>query len=493
MLPRRMRTEPRDPGNGTTEPAPPRSFWQHVVGSLRGDHHDYTAGSLHTAILLLAVPMVLEMGLESLFAIVDIWWVNRIDEGWFGVAPTHGAAVATVGSTEALLSIVYAIAIGVGMAVTALVARRVGEKDLPGAAIAGGQAIGLGLVTGAVLGLPAMVWAPELLSLMNAGNERVVAIGSGYARCMLGGNVIVTLLFLQNAIFRGAGDPMLALKTLAVANGINLVLDPCLIFGLGPFPQLGVTGAAVATCTGRAVAVAYQFWLLRAGHGRIRLDRLVRFDAGPMWQLVRLSLGTILQFLIGTTSWVALMGMVGRFGEAVTAGYTTGIRILMFALLPAWGLSNAAATLVGQNLGAGQPDRAERAVWLTGLYDMAFLAFVTLVMELWPTPIVGIFVADPAVRAHAIDTLRIFAAGYVFYAWGMVAMQAFNGAGDTRTPTWITFWCLWVLELGLAWTLAFHLGFGPHGVFWSVPVAESCFAVLALRMFRRGHWKTVRV
>lgn len=470
-----------------------RSFWQHVAGSLRGEQHDYTRGSLPAAILLLAVPMVLEMGLESLFALVDIWWVNRIDDGWFSAVPTHGAAAAAVGATEALLSIVYAIAFGLGMAVTALVARRVGEKDLAGAAIAGGQAIGLGLVVGALIGVPAFVFAEDLLALMTDHNEKTIAAGTGYARWMLGGNVIVTLLFLQNAIFRGAGDPMLALKTLAVANGINLVLDPLLIFGIGPFPALGVTGAGVATCTGRTIAVLYQFWQLRRGRGRVRLDRLIRVDAGPMWQLVRLSFGTIGQFLIATTSWILLMHLVNRFGEAAGAGYTTGIRILLFSLLPAWGLSNAAATLVGQNLGARQPDRAERAVWLTGCYDMLFLGCVTLVMELWPEAIVGAFITDPAVQVHAVDTLRIVASGYVFYAWGMVALQAFNGAGDTRTPTWLHFWFFWILEVPLAWLLAFPLDCGPRGVFWSIPIAESCFAVAALAMFRRGRWKTIRI
>ena len=471
----------------------PRGFWQHVVSSLRGEQHDYTRGSLHTAILLLAVPMVLEMGLESTFALVDIWWVNKIDDGWFGATPTAGAAAASVGMTEAMLSIVFAVAMGLAMSVTALVARRVGEQDLPGAALVGGQAIGLGLIVGAVLGVPALLFAPELLAFMSDGKPDVVAVGSGYARWVLGGNVIVTLLFLQNAIFRGAGDPILALKTLAVANGINLLLDPCLIFGLGPFPALGVTGAGVATCIGRTVAVLYQFWLLRRGRGRIRLERLVRFDLAPIKQILDLSVGTIFQFLIGTTSWVALMWMVGRFEPAVAAGYATGIRILMFALLPAWGISNAAATLVGQNLGAKQPDRAERAVWLTGCYDMAFLAVVTLVMELLPGPIVAQFTNEPAVQEHATATLRILATGYVFYGWGMVGMQAFNGAGDTRTPTWITFWCFWVVELGLAALLAFALELGPHGVFWSIPIGESLFAVAAMVLFRRGTWKSVKV
>ena len=469
------------------------SFWQIVKGSLRGEHHDFTVGSLPRAILLLAVPMVLEMALESLFALVDIWWVNRIDDGWFGAAPTGGAAAAAIGATEGMLALVYAIAMGLGMAVTALVARRVGENDLPGAAVAGGQAIGLGLVLGIALGVPCLLFAPDLLSLMTDANAKTIATGTDYARWMLGGNVIVILLFLQNAIFRGAGDPILALKTLAVANGINLVLDPLLIFGIGPFPALGVTGAAVATCTGRTVALVYQFVALRNGRCRVRMDRIVRFDAGPMWQLVRLSLGTIGQFLIATTSWVFLMRLVSSFGEAAAAGYTTGIRILMFSLLPAWGLSNAAATLVGQNLGAKQPERAERAVWITGLWDMAFLGCVTLVMELFPAPIVHAFVSDPQVQGHAIDTLRIVAAGYVFYGWGMVALQAFNGAGDMRTSTWLHFWFFWVLEVPLAWWLAFDRELGPVGVFWAIPIAESCFAVAALVMFRRGRWKTVEV
>ncbi len=470
-----------------------RTFWQYVVASLRGEHHDFTTGSLHSAILLLAVPMVLEMSLESTFALVDIWWVNRIDDGWFDATRTAGAAAAAVGFTESLLTIVFAVAMGLAMAVTALVARRVGEQDLAGAARVAGQALGLAFVVGALIGVPALVFAPELLALMSDGRESVVATGTGYLRWVLGGNVIVTLLFMQNAIFRGAGDPILALKTLAVANGINIVLDPCLIFGLGPFPQLGVTGAGVATCVGRSVAVLYQFHALRNGGCRVRLDRLVRFDLQPIHEILKLSVGTIGQFLIATTSWVVLMWMVGRFDQSVVAGYTTGLRILMFALLPAWGLSNAAATLVGQNLGAKQPERAERAVWLTGWYDMAFLAAVTLLMELAPAPIVALFATDPAVQAHAVATLRILATGYVFYGWGMVAMNAFNGAGDTRTPTWITFWCFWVLEIGLASVLVFGLEVGPHGVFWSIPIGESVYAVAAMLLFRRGTWKTVKV
>lgn len=482
-----------DPTTPPPAPPPERSFLQHVAGSLRGEQHDYTSVPLRTAILLLAVPMVLEMGLESLFALVDIWWVNRIDDGWFGSVPTDGAAVAAIGMTEGVLSLVYAVAFGLGMAVTALVARRVGEKDLEGASHAGSQAIGLGLVVGTLLAVPAAWFGPELLGLMSDDNANVIATGSGYARWSFASSVVITLLFLQNAIFRGAGDPMLALKVLTVSNGLNLILDPCLIFGWGPFPQLGVEGAAVATLIGRTVAVIYQFWLLTRGTGRIRLPRLVAFDLGPMWKMIRLSFGTIGQFLLGTTSWLFLTKFVNEFGEQAGAGYTTGIRILLFALLPAWGLSNAAATLVGQNLGAGRPDRAEQAVWLTGLYDMAFLALVTVVMEVFPEPIVHAFASGEAVQDHALATLRIVASGYVFYAWGMVCMQAFNGAGDTATPTWITFWTLWVLQLPLAYVLAFTLEWGPSGVFWAIPIAESAFAAVAVVLFRRGAWKQTKV
>lgn len=482
-----------DPADSPSAPPPPRSAWSHIAGSLRGEHYDYTTGLLPRAILLLAIPMVLEMLLESLFAIVDIWWVGKIDAGWFGSTPTNGAAAAAIGSTEAMISIVYAIAFGLGMAVTALVARRVGEKDLHGAAIAGSEAIGLGIVVGLLLSVPASLFAPELLSWMTSGNERIVAVGSGYARWLFASNIIIVLLFLQNAIFRGAGDPMLALKCLAVSNGLNLILDPCFIFGLGPFPQLGVEGAAVATCTGRGIAVIYQFWLLRRGNGRVQLPQLVRFDAAPMLKMVKLSLGTIGQFLIGTSSWIGLMWGINHFGEAATAGYTIGIRILIFALLPAWGLSNAAATLVGQNLGAGQPDRAERAVWLTGWYDALFLGAVTLVIELFAEPIVGIFTTDPAITAHAVATLRIVASGYVFYAWGMVTVQAFNGAGDTATPTWLHAVFFWLLQLPAAWLFAFHLEYGMPGILWVIPAAESLFAVAAVLLFKRGRWKNVKV
>ena len=482
-----------EPAESLPSSVKPRRFLRHVAGSLRGEQYDYTKLALPTAIVLLAVPMVLEMGLESLFAIVDIWWVNRIDDGLAGLTPTGGAAVAAIGMTEGMLSLVYAIAFGLGMAVTAMVARRVGEGNLDRAATAGSQAIGLGLIVGFAIGVPAAWFAPDLLLLMSSDNQHVVDVGGNYTRWSFASTVIIVLLFLQNAIFRGAGDPMLALKVLTVSNGINLILDPCLIFGFGPFPQLGVEGAAVATFIGRTIAVLYQFVLLTRGSGRLQLQRLVHLELAPMWRLVKLSFGTIGQFLIGTTSWLFLTLFVNQFGEAAGAGYTTGIRILMFALLPAWGLSNAAATLVGQNLGAGHPERAERAVWLTGCYDMLFLLLVTIVMELFPELIVDAFVSDEEVAGHALATLRIIAAGYVCYAWGMVTMQAFNGAGDTKTPTWVTFWCFWVLQLPLAWLLAFELEMGPNGVLWAIPIAETAFAVTTVVLFRRGRWKQAKV
>lgn len=476
-----------------TAPASARRFWQHVLASLRGEHHDFTQGSLRTAVLLLAVPMVLEMALESTFALVDIWWVNKIDDGWFGAVPTGGAAVAAVGMTEGMLSIVYAIAFGLGMATTAMVARRVGERDLPGASTAAQQAIGLGLAVGLLIGVPCAAFAPELLGLMAGEQSQAPSVGAGYARWTFASTPVLTLLFLQNAIFRGAGDPILALKVLCVSNLLNLLLDPLLIFGLGPFPALGVEGAAVATAIGRTTAVLFQFWLLRTGRCRVPMPSLVRFDLQPMLTLLRLSAGTIGQFLIGTTSWLFLTKLVNLSGDAAGAGYTTAIRILMFALLPAWGLSNAAATLVGQNLGARQPDRAEAAVWLTALYDVLFLAVVTIVMELLPEAIIGQFVADPEVARYGVATLRIVAAGYVFYAWGMVAVQAFNGAGDTRTPTWLHLWFFWLLQVPLAAVVAYGTDWGAIGVIWSIPIAESLFAVAAVVLFRRGRWKTVVV
>ncbi len=467
----------------TPPPLGHRRFLRELSGALRSHDHDYTKGSLNRSIWLLAVPMVLELAMESVFAVCDIFFVSRLGDD----------AVAAVGVTEAMLTIVYALAIGLAMSGTALVARRIGEKNRDGAVRAATAALAIGVLGGIALGFPGFFFAEQLLRLMDAP-ESVVAAGTEYARIILGFNFVVMLLHLQNGVFRGAGDANLAMRSLWLANAINLVLDPCLIFGWGPFPELGMQGAALATTIGRGVGVLYQFGLLRSGRGRIALwgpAFRVRFEL--IWEILRLSLGSIGQLLIATTSWVALMRITAPFGEAALAGYTIAIRIVVFAFLPAWGLANAAATLVGQNLGAERPNRAERAVWLTGLYNMVFLGAMTVVFQTLAPQLVGFFTSEAETSRFGVSALRIVSYGYVFYAWGMVLTQAFNGAGDTMTPTWINFFCFWTFQIPLAWTLARPLGAGPEGVFWSVCVAESILAVAAFFIFRRGRWKETQL
>jgi putative MATE family efflux protein len=459
------------------------SWWRLIVSALKGEAHDYTRGNLSRAIWLLAIPMVLEMAMESTFAIVDVYFVAQLGD----------EAVAAVGLTEAMLTLVYAFAIGFAMAATALVARRIGEKNTSGAQRAASAAVAVGVAAGLLLGLPGLFFPGRLLELMQAAPE-VVAAGSGYTRAVLGGCVVVTLLHVNNAIFRGAGDAWLAMRALWLANVVNLVLDPCLIFGLGPFPELGVTGAGVATLIGRSTGVLYQLAVLRRGRGRLTLrGRGCRVEPPIVRELLRLSVGGVSQLLIATASWVVLMRIVSPFGETAVAGYTIAIRIVVFAFLPAWGFSNAAATLVGQNLGARAPERAERSVWLTGLYNMAFLALVTVAFLLLAPELVSIFTDRPDTLAIGVEALRTLSYGYVFYSWGMVVTQAFNGAGDTLTPTRLNLFCFWFFQIPLAWTLARPLGLGPGGVFWSVCVAESVLAVLALLVFRRGRWKQARI
>jgi len=424
-----------------------RSLWSSVREALRGSHQDYTKGNLNRAILLLAIPMVLEMVLESLFAVVDVFFVGRLGAN----------AVATVGITESMLALVMAIGLGVSMSTGAMVARRIGEKDPEDAAIAGVQSIALGLLISLGIGIPAGIFAPQLLQLMGASPE-IVASGSGYARVALGGCGAIVMLFLNNAIFRGAGDAAIAMRLLWVSNIINLILDPCLIFGLGPFPHMGVTGAALATFTGRSIGVLYQFYRLLKGTERIHvLARHLRLNVGVMIRLLRVSFTGILQFAIANASWIGLVRIISMFGSAAVAGYTVSIRIVVFFILPAWGLSNAAATLVGQNLGAGHPERARQAVWRTGLYNMAFLGIVGIFFIVFATPIVRLFVNDPAVVPIAAMALRTISCGNIGYAYGMVMLQAFNGAGDTLTPTIVNFFGFWVLELPLAWGLSVGL------------------------------------
>jgi putative MATE family efflux protein len=460
-------------------PAPEPDFWSSIKEALRGSHRDYTAVSLNRAILLLAIPMVLEMVLESLFAVVDVFWVGRLGAD----------AVATVGLTESLLSLVFAVGLGVSLSTTAMVARRVGEKDSAGAAEAAVQAVILGLAISVGIGLPCLFLAPRLLRLMGAPPQ-VVAVGSGYARIALGGSGAILMLFLNNAIFRGAGDAAIAMRLLWVSNIINMVLDPCLIFGLGPFPRLGVTGAALATFTGRSVGVAYQFYRLWHGTERIQILRdRIRLNARVLLRLARVSLAGILQFSIANTSWIALVRIVSMFGAVALAGYTIAIRILIFVILPAWGLSNAAATLVGQNLGARRPDRAEASVWRTGFYNMLFLGFIGVFFVFFAEPVVRLFTSDSAILAQAASCLRILSCGNIAYAYGMVMLQSFNGAGDTLTPTILNFICFWLLEIPLAWLLAISADLHTSGVYISIVTAQATIATLGAILFKRGRWK----
>jgi putative MATE family efflux protein len=455
-----------------------RSFWSSVRESLSGSHQDYTTGNLNRAILLLAIPMVLEMVLESLFAVTDVFWVGRLGAN----------AVATVGITESMLALVFAIGLGVSMSTTAMVARRIGEKDPEDAAIAGVQAIVVGLAISLAVGIPAGIYAPELLRAMGASPE-IVATGSGYARIALGGCGAIIMLFLNNAIFRGAGDAAIAMRLLWVSNIINLVLDPCLIFGLGPFPRMGVTGAALATFTGRSIGVLYQFYRLLKGTERIHiLVRHLRLNVRVMMRLLRVSVTGILQFAIANASWIVLVRIISIFGAAAVAGYTIAIRIVVFFILPSWGLSNAAATLVGQNLGAKRPDRAAQSVWQTGFYNMLFLGVIGVFFIVFATPVVKLFVSDPSVVPIAAIALRTFSCGNIGYAYGMVMLQAFNGAGDTLTPTIVNFFGFWVLELPLAWWLAVTMHWRAEGAFLSIVIAECSIAAAGMVLFRRGRW-----
>jgi putative MATE family efflux protein len=459
-------------------------IWRDVRDAIRGTHHhDYTAGPLGRAILLLAVPMVMEMIMESVFAVVDVFFVSRLGPD----------AVATVGLTESMLALIYTLAMGLSIGVMATVARRIGERNPDGAAIAAVQGIALGLGVAVLIAVPGVIFAPDLLRLMGA-SPAVIAVGSGYTRTMLGGNGVILLLFLINAIFRGSGDAVIAMRVLWLANGINIVLAPSLIFGWGPFPALGVTGAAVGTTIGRSIGVLFQlYWLSRPGRRVTIARRHLEVHPEIMLNLIRLSGSGTFQVFVSTASWIGLVRILSTFGSAAVAGYTIGIRIILFALLPSWGLSNAAATMVGQNLGAGRPERAERAVWLAGRYNMVFLGLVGLAFLIGARAIVGRFTTDPGVLPVAVACLRIVSLGFVFYAWGMVLTQSFNGAGDTWTPTWINLGCFWLLEIPLAWFLAEHTSLGPWGVFVAIAVAFSTLAVVSGIVFRRGSWKERRV
>jgi putative MATE family efflux protein len=451
-----------------------------VVGSTQ----DFTAGSIGRAIVLLAVPMVLEMLMESLFGIVNAFYVARF---------LGKEELATVGLTESMLTIIFGVAMGLSMATTATVARRTGEGDKEGAAVAAVQAIMLGILTSLPVAIVGVIYAPALFRLMGA-EPNVIAIGSRYAAIILGGNACIMLLFLINAIFRGAGDAALAMRALWLANVVNIILDPCLIFGLGPFPELGVTGSAIATTIGRGTGVAFQLGMLLGGRSRVEVRRKhLQLNFPIMLKMLRISLGGMFQFLVATASWLGLIRIVSVFGSSALAGYTLAIRMVIFAILPAWGMANAAATLVGQNLGAGKPERAERSVWVAGFSNMIFLGMVALVFIFFAERLIGFFTHDASVVAYGVDCLRFISYGYIFYAYGMVMVQAFNGAGDTFTPTVINLCCYWLFQLPFAYALAIHFQLGASGAFLAIPIAESLLTVVAVIFFRRGRWKTQRV
>lgn len=460
--------------------APETGFWSAIRESLRGSHHDYTTGPIGRSIILLAIPMVLEMCMESIFAVVDIKWVSYLGPD----------AMATVGLTESLLTLIYAIAIGLSIGATAMVARRIGEHNRDGAARAAVQALFLGLFVAVVIALIGAPLAPTLLRLMGA-TPSVIENGVWFTRIMLAGNVTVVMLFMINAIFRGAGDAAIAMRVLWFANALNIVLGPCFIFGLGPFPKLGIAGAAVATNIGRGAGALYAFSRLVRKDGRFEIRaHHFRIELPIMGRLLRLSATGTFQVFIGMASWIGLVRTISTFGTNALAGYIVGIRVILFALLPSWGMSNAAATMVGQALGARNPERAERAVWLAGFYNMIFLGIVGLVFVIFAPQIVWLFTSDPAVSPYGIECLRIVACGFLFYAYGMVLTQSFNGAGDTWTPTIINLFVFWLWELPLAYVLAVTLHFGPRGVFLAMTIAFSTLAVVSAFFFRRGKWKT---
>ena len=453
--------------------------WTLLRQSLSGSEPEYTSGPVGRAVILLAIPMMLEMAMESVFAVVDI----------FFVAGLGADAVAAVGLTEAVITPLYAIAVGLSTGVTAMVSRRIGAGDPAAAGVVAGQAVWMGLLVSAVVGSIGLGFAPQILGWMGASAD-VIDMGSSYTQIMLGGAITIVFLFLLNAVFRGAGDATIAMRALWLANGINIVLDPCLIYGIGPFPEMGVTGAATATNIGRGIGVIYQVWMLTRGRGRVRLGwQHLPICLPVLLRMLRISAGGMLQHLIATSSWIFMMRLVAPFGSAAVAGYTIGIRVLELTFLPAWGLGNAGATLVGQNLGAGQPERAEASAWRAVKYNAVFLVSVAVVFLAGADFIVPQFSADPEVIRYGTACMRIIACGFGFYAVGMVLMQAFNGAGDTFTPSWINGICFWLIQIPMAYTLIRFFDFGPEAAFISIALSESLVAVIGVPLFQRGKWK----
>lgn len=447
--------------------------------ALAGTEQDFTAGSLQRAIFLLSIPMVLEMMMESIFAIADIYFVARIST----------QAVAAVGITESMITLVYAFGVGFSMATTAMVSRRIGQKDRDGASVAAFQSIVTGLFVSLLIAVPGMIYAGELLMFMGA-SEEIYTEMSSYTAIMLGGNAVIMLLFIINAVFRSAGDAAISMRVLLVANGLNIILDPLLIFGWGPIPAMGITGAAIATNIGRGIAVFYQFYLLFNGNKRVRLlASHLKVHLATIRKLITISLGGIGQYIIATSSWIFLMRIMAEFGDQAVAGYTIAIRVIVFTFLPSWGISNAAATLVGQNLGAAQPERAQESVWTTGRINMVLMGLISLFLFFMPRYFIELFTAEEDVIRNGILCLQVLSLGFILYGLGMVLVQAFNGAGDTYTPTWINFVCFWIIEIPLAYILAMGAGLNANGVYIAIVVSESLMTLIALMVFRAGKWK----
>jgi putative MATE family efflux protein len=456
-----------------------RQLLKDIWEALSGTEQDFTEGKLSRAIVLLSIPMVLEMVMESTFAIVDIYFVQKLGAD----------AIAIVGITESILSVIYSIAWGLSFAATSIVSRRIGEHNHEGAAKAAVQSMVAGFLVALIIAIAGIAGSRTILAWMGSSPE-MIEKGWKFTSIMVGGNVIIMMLFINNAIFRSSGDAAVAMRVLVFANFINMFLDPCFIFGLGPFPEMGVTGAAVATSTGRGLAVIFQFWMLSRGRHRIKLAwRHFYFD----WKLIRhifqVAGGGIAQNIIGTASWIFLMVIIARFGSVIVAAYTVAIRIIIFALLPSWGLSNAASTLVGQNLGANKPQRAEKAVLASAWVNLIILGFIGTIFVLFPQMVVKLITSDLEVIPYAAESLRVISFGFIFYGLEMVFIQAFNGAGDTNTPTYINFIGFWLLEIPLAWITSITLGMDQSGVYLSIVVSESTIAIIALVLFRKGRWK----
>ncbi len=463
-----------------------RELWSDIKESIRGTEKDFTIIPISKAILLLSIPMVLEMVMESVFALADIFFVSRLG----------AQEVAVVGVTESLVTVIYAIGMGLGVGTTALVSRRIGERNPRGAAQAAVQAIIATAAISLVFSLIGVIYAKDLLRFMGA-SEETIEMGYQYPMIMFGGNAVIMLLFVINAVFRSSGDAAVSMRVLWIANLLNIILDPLLIFGLGPFPELGLKGAAIATNIGRGVAVIFQLYLLIKGNYRIKVKlEDIRLRINTILKLIRLSLGAIGQNIISHSSWIFLVWVIANLGEEVIAGYTIAIRIIIFVLLPAWGMANAAATLVGQNLGATQPERAERSAWIVGGVNMVLLGLVSVIFISVPQVFIRFFIdaaADPVVWQTGITCLRVISFGFLIYALGMVMVQAINGAGDTATPIWLNIIAFWIIEIPLAWGLTQVLDLGVIGVCYSILIAESVLAILAMMIFRRGKWKLKQV